>query len=232
MSKTEILPSGKKPYIWTYGMMYHKTLESHSMWSVQFSHSVMSNSLRPHGLQHTRLPCPSLTPVACSNSCPSSQWCHPTISYSVIPFSSCLQSFPVSGSFLMCQLFASGGQSIGASAASMVIHPCKSRREITTSCLRIWGLFEKRAFLNEVVIFDVRIEQLYYGLNNWILFPQIPILKSSGLVPQNVNLFGNRVVAWRIPGMGEPGGLPSMGSHRVGHDWRNLAAAAAGWLQM
>ena len=156
-----------------------------------------------------------------------SQWCHPTISYSVIPFSSCLQSFPVSGSFLMCQLFASGGQSIGASAASVVIYPCKSRREILTSCLRIWGLFEKRVSLNEVVIFDVRIEQLYYGLNNWILFPQIPILKSSGLVPQNVNLFGNRVVAWRIPGMGEPGGLPSMGSHGVGHDWRDLAASAA-----
>ena len=83
---------------------------------VQFSHSAVSDSLQPHGLQHTRLPCPSPTPGACSNSCPSSQRCHPTISSSVIPFSSCLQSFPASESFPMSQVFASGGQSIGASA--------------------------------------------------------------------------------------------------------------------
>ena len=82
-----------------------------------FSHSVVSDSLRPHGLQHTRLPCPSPTPGACSNSCPLSQWCHPAISSSVIPFSSCLQSFPASGSFPMSQVFTSGGQSIGASAS-------------------------------------------------------------------------------------------------------------------
>ena len=66
-----------------------------------FSHSVVSDSLRPHGLQHTRLPCPSPSPGACSNSCPLSRWCHPTILSSVIPFSSCLQSLPASGSFLM-----------------------------------------------------------------------------------------------------------------------------------
>ena len=89
--------------------------------SVQFSHSVMSDSLRPHGLQHTRLPCPSLTPGACSNSCALSWWCHPTISSSVIPFSSCLQFFPASGSFQMSQLFASGGQSIGISASASVL---------------------------------------------------------------------------------------------------------------
>ena len=80
-----------------------------------FSCSVMFNSLWPHGLQHARLPCPSPSPGACSKSCPSSQWWHPTISSSVIRFSSCLQFFPASGSFLMSQLFASGGQSIGAS---------------------------------------------------------------------------------------------------------------------
>ena len=80
-----------------------------------FSHSVVSDSLWPQGLQHTRLPCPSSTPGACSNSCPLSQWCHPTISSSVIPFSSCLQSFLASGSFLVNQLFASGGQSTGPS---------------------------------------------------------------------------------------------------------------------
>ena len=82
-----------------------------------FSHPVVSNSLGPHGLQHTRLPCPSPSPGACSNSCPLNQWCHPTISSSVIPFSSCLQSFPASQPFTMSQLFASGGQSIGASAS-------------------------------------------------------------------------------------------------------------------
>ena len=89
--------------------------------SVQFSRSVMSDSLWPHGLQHARLPCPSPTPGAYSNSCPKSQWCHPTISSSVIPFSSCHQSFPTSGSFPMSQFFTSGGQSIGVSASAAVL---------------------------------------------------------------------------------------------------------------
>ena len=90
-------------------------------YSVQFSHSVMSDSLWPHGLQHNRLPCPSPTPRACSNSCALSWWCHPTISLSVIPFSSCPQSFPASGYFSMSQFFASGGQSIGVSASASVL---------------------------------------------------------------------------------------------------------------
>ena len=81
----------------------------------------MSNSLQPHGLWHTRLPCPSPTPGAYSNSCPLSQWCHPTISSSVIPFSSCLQSFPASGSFPMSQFFTSDGQSVGVSASASSI---------------------------------------------------------------------------------------------------------------
>ena len=85
------------------------------------SHSVVSDSLRLHGLQHARLPCPSLSPRVCSNSCPLNQWHHPTISPAVIPFTSCLQSFPASGSFPMSWLFASGGQSIGASASAPVI---------------------------------------------------------------------------------------------------------------
>jgi len=85
------------------------------------SRSVMSDSLWPHGLQHTRLPCPSPSPRACSNSCPLSQWCHPPISSSVVPFSSCLQSFPASRSFPMSLLFASGGQSIGASSPASVL---------------------------------------------------------------------------------------------------------------
>ena len=89
--------------------------------SVQFSCSVMSYSLWPHGLQHARLPYPSPAPGACSNSCPSSRWYHPTISSSVVPFSSCLQSFPASGSFPVSQFFTSGGQSIGASASASVL---------------------------------------------------------------------------------------------------------------
>ena len=89
--------------------------------SVQFSSTVMSSSLRPHGLQHARLPCPSPTPRAYSNPCPLSQWCHPTISSSIIPFSSRLQSFPASESFPMSQLFTSGGQSIGVSASTSVL---------------------------------------------------------------------------------------------------------------
>ena len=88
--------------------------------SVQFSHSVVSNVLRPHGLQHTSPPCPSSTPRVYSNPCPLSQWCHPTISSSVVPFSSCLQSCPASGSFQMSQFFAWGGQSTGVSASISV----------------------------------------------------------------------------------------------------------------
>ena len=90
---------------------FYKSMLLFSSWSVT------SDFLWPHGLQHARFPCPSSSPWACSNSCPLSQWFHPTISSSVVPFSSCLQSFPASGSFLMSQLFASGGQSIGASAS-------------------------------------------------------------------------------------------------------------------
>ena len=89
--------------------------------SVQFSCSVMSDSLWPLGLQHTTLPCASPSTGAYSNSCPSSQWCHPTISSSVIPFSSHLQSFPPSGSFPVSQFFASGGQSNGVSASASVL---------------------------------------------------------------------------------------------------------------
>ena len=89
--------------------------------SVQFSHSVMSDSLWAHELQHARPPCPSPTPRVYPNPCPLSQWCHPTISSPVIPFSSCPQSFQASGSFQMSQLFASGGQSIGVSASASVL---------------------------------------------------------------------------------------------------------------
>ena len=86
-----------------------------------FIHSVMFDSLQPHGLQRTRPPCPLPSPGVCSNSYPLSRWCHPTISFSVVPFSSYLQFFPASGSFLMNQLFTSGGQSIGALVSASVL---------------------------------------------------------------------------------------------------------------
>ena len=89
--------------------------------SVQFSCSVMSDSLRPHESQHARPPCPSSTPGVHSNSCALSRWCHPAISSSVVPFSSCPQSLPASGSFPMSQLFTWGGQSIGVSASPSVL---------------------------------------------------------------------------------------------------------------
>ena len=88
---------------------------------VQFSHSVVSNSLPPYGLQYAKPPCPSPTPRACSNSYPLSQWRHPTISSSVIPFSSCLQPFPTSGSLPKSRLFASGDQSVRVSASASVL---------------------------------------------------------------------------------------------------------------
>ena len=106
-----IRPKGIKQEVEDYGIYS----------SVKFSHSVVSDTLRPHGLQHTRPPYPSPTPGVYSNSCPLSQWCHPTISSSVVPFSSCLQSFPASGSFPMNQFFTSGGQSIGVSASASVL---------------------------------------------------------------------------------------------------------------
>ena len=89
--------------------------------SIQFSCSVVSDSLWPHGLQHVRLLCPSPTPRACSNSCPSSRWCHPTNSSSIVPFSSCFQSFPASGSFPVNQFFTLGGQNIGVSVSASVL---------------------------------------------------------------------------------------------------------------
>ena len=91
------------------------------LYIVQFSHSVVSNSLQPHGLQHVRLPCPSPVPGVYSDSCPSSWWYHQTILFSVVPFSSHFQSFPASGSFSMSQFFASSSQSIGVSASASVL---------------------------------------------------------------------------------------------------------------
>jgi len=118
----------KEKYKWK---TTHYHLSEHSPFSLSlpiyiyiymlFSCSIVFNPLWPHGLQHTRLPYPSQSPGVCSDSCPLSWWCHPTISSSVVPFSSCLQSFPASGSFQMSQFFTSGGQSAGVSAPASVL---------------------------------------------------------------------------------------------------------------
>ena len=114
--------------------------------------SVVSASFLPHGLQHARLPCPSLSPGACSNSCPLSRWCHPTISSSVVPFSSCPLSFPASGSFPVSQLLTSSGQSTEASASASVL-PMKTQDcPLRLTCLKSFqskGL--SRVFSNTIV---------------------------------------------------------------------------------
>ena len=117
-----------------------------------FSCWVVSDSFWPYGLQHARLPCPSLSSRVCSNSCPLSQWCHPTISSSVIPFS-CLQSFPASGSFPVSQLFTSGGQRIGASASASVL-PVNIQDWFSLRLTRLISLLSKgpsRVFFSTIV---------------------------------------------------------------------------------
>ena len=139
--------------------------------SVQFSRSVVSDFLWPHGLQHIRLPCPSPTPGVCSNSRPLSQWCHPTISSSVAPFSSHLQPFPASGSFLMSQFFASGGQSIGVSASTSVL-PMNIQDWFPSGCTgwislqskelsRVFSNTTKASILSHSVFFIVQLSHLY-----------------------------------------------------------------------
>ena len=112
--KRKIYKHSCKLFVWWSNLREADKWQDHL--GVQFSHSVVSDSLRPHESQHARPPCPSLTPGVHSDSRPSSQWCHPAISSSVVPFSSCPQSLPASESFPMTQLFTWGGQSTGVSA--------------------------------------------------------------------------------------------------------------------
>ena len=121
-----------------------------------------------HGLQHTRLPCPSPSPEVCSNSCPLSQWCHPAVSSSVIPFSSHLQSFPASGSFLMSQLFMSGGQSIGASASASVLSMNIQGCDNFTGCTHLSELKKfytllYLCFIAECQLYLSETMKIYYG---------------------------------------------------------------------
>ena len=145
--------------------------------SKQFSHSFMSDSLWPHGLQYARLPCSAPTPWAYSNSCRSSQWCHPTILSSVITLSSHLQSFPASGSFPMSQFFTSGGLSIGVSATTSVL-PMNIQNWFPLGLTGLISLLSKglsRIFSNTIVqkhqffIFLNCIEFIYFNINVCIL---------------------------------------------------------------
>ena len=156
----------------------------------------MSDSLWPYGLQHTRPPCPSPKPGVYPNSCPSSWWCHPTISSSVGPFSSCLQSFPASGTFPMSQFFASGGQSFGVSASASVL-PMNIKGWFPLGWAGWISLLSEglaRVFSNSTV-------QKHH------------LLGTQAMAPHSSTL------AWKIPWTEEPGRLQSMGSLRVRHDW-------------
>ena len=163
----------------------------------------MPDSLRHHGLKHTRPLCPLLSPGVCPSSSTLNWQCHPIISSSVVHFSFCLQSFPASGSFPVSRLFASNGQSIGTSGEG-------NGTPLQYSCLEnpmdggawwaaVHGVAKSRTWLS-----DFTFTFHFHALE-----------KEMAAHPS--------VLAWRIPGMGEPGGLPSMGSHRVGNDWSDLA---------
>ena len=142
--------------MWIFRLQIHQFFEFHGVRkcfsSVQLSCKVVSDPLRPHGLQHAWLPCPSPTPGACSKLGSFSGWCHPTILSSVIPFSSCLQSFPASGSFPVSQFFTSGGQNIGVSASASVL-PMNIQDwfplRLTSDLLAVWGTL--KVFSNTTV---------------------------------------------------------------------------------
>ena len=140
----------------------------------------MSGSLWPHGLQHARLPCPLPSPGACSNSCPLSWWCHPTILSSVIPFSSCHQSFPASGSFLMSQLFASGGQNTGALTSASVL-PMNIQDWFPlgwTGSLRI-DSYKRRFCLRIFCLFGLPWQNTIDGMTHTIEINFLRVLKAT-----------------------------------------------------
>ena len=209
--------------------------------SVQWLSSVESYSLRPHGLQHARLPCPSPTPRVYTNSCPLSRWCHPTISSSVVPFSSLHKSFPASMSFQMSQLFTSSGQSIHVSA-SMSVLPMNiqliSFRMHWLDLLAVQGTLKsllqhhssKASILRCSAFFIVQLSPLniadhYIVPVTYIMdFPGGSMVKNLPAMQETwVQSLGqedtlkkemathSRILAWEIPRTDKPGGLPSMG---------------------
>ena len=139
-----------------------------------FSRLVVSDFLWPHGLQYARLPCPSLSPGACSNVCPLSGWCHPTISSSVVPFSSRIQSFPASGSFLMSQFFPSGGQSFGASTSAfkILVSYCLAETAPKSLFLRAWHWCYSKSILRTLKFLKTKdaFLHLYFFSNDPIVY--------------------------------------------------------------
>ena len=210
--------------------------------SVQFSRPVVFDSLRTHELQHARPPCPSTTPKVHLNSCPSSQWCHPAISSSVIPFSSCPQSLPASGSFLVSQLFTSHGQSIGVSALASVL-PMSTQDWSPLGWSGWISLQSKglsRVFSNTTVqkhqffgaqLSSKRIEQ--FLLLPVTLYSLVAQMVKRPLAMQETWVFSldqedplengrathSNILAWEIPWTEEPSSLQSMWSQRVWHNW-------------
>ena len=211
------------------------------------SHSVMSDALRPHQLQHARLPCTSLSSRVCSNSCPLSRWCRPNSS-SVALLSTCPQSFPASGSFPMSQLFVSGGQSTGASASASVLpmniqnwFPSGWTGWISLQSKGLSGVLsnttvQKYQFFSTQLI--TRLQALTHFCLPYSTFPG----GRASLVPQRLKCLPamletrvwslcwedplekemathSSILAWRIPWRDEPGRLQSTGLQRVRHDW-------------
>ena len=161
-------------------LILHTLLISWIVWSqfssVQFSRSVVSDCLRPHESQHTRPPCPSPTPGVPSDSHPLSQWCHPAISSSVVPFSSCPQSLPASGSFPMSQLFTWGGQSIGDSASASVLSmntqdwsPSEWTRWISLQSKGLSRVFSNTTVQNHQFFSDQLSSQFTSHIHTWLL---------------------------------------------------------------
>jgi len=170
-------------------------------------------------MQHPRLPCLSPASRACSNSCPLSWWCHPTISSSVVPFSSCLQSFPASRSFPMSRFFTSGGQSIGVSASASV-HP----RNIQDWFPLGWTAWISQETLKNLLQHhDSKATILLCSAQT---VKHLPTMWETGVRSlgrgdplEREMATHSSTLAWKIPWMEEPGRLQSMGSQRVGHDW-------------
>ena len=172
-------------------MLQWRDLKSLSLIQL-FCHSVVSNSLWPCGLQHARPPCPSPSPRACSNSCPLSQWCQPTVSSSVAPFSFCLQSFPASGSFPVSRLFTSGSQNIGASASASV-HPRNIQGWFPLGMPGLISLLPKR--LSRVFSSTTVWKHQFFGTQPSLWFNSHPYMTTGKMIALTRWTFVNKIMS-------------------------------------
>ena len=209
------------------GEKTHCYRDAYQFSSVQFSSSVVSDSFRPHVSQHARPSCPSPTPGVHSDSRPSSQWCHPAISSSVVPFSPCPQSLPASESFPMSQLFAWGGHANGPKVWGRVTGGAgigsPSLWKLTPSPLSLPSILPGCLQWSECQILSILLTPGFPGGSDGK--ESARSVGDSGSIPgledplEKEMATHSRILAWRILWMEEPGGLQSMGSWRVGHDW-------------